>query len=281
MDDCTFRIVERRSLLRLTLFAALVGLFLTPIDALAQSKWIWTPKQDPGNANYSDCFFRKKFSLVRPENSELFIVAGDKYELYINGELVSKRDSYGTAQKLDVTDFLLPGVNLVAAKVAHFEGQEVGFAMRLRVLEKGEKAWRHLKTDKTWKTRQRSQPQWFSTSFNDLGWLPAKELKLATTIGSVGQVATSRTPKTAPTPKSVPAQTTAPAQRATLSQAASSSSKPQPTVDPKVKTGLPPIKQISSIKPNSGSVPNGTPVEKKSGVVKAGAEIHIASQVYD
>ena len=217
----------------------------------AQSKWVWTPKQDTANANYSDCYFRKKFSLVKPKKSELFIAAGDKYELYINGQMVSKRDSYGSPQKLDVTEFLLPGVNLVAVKVSHFEGQSVGLAMRLRVLERGEKAWRHLQTDKTWKTRQQPQQQWYSTSFRDLGWLPAKELQLASAISPAsngatqGSSNTSNSKSTAATPVSA--------------------QKPLEASTTTNKSKLPPIRKVQRVASGT-EAPKSAPGEAGKGV---------------
>ncbi len=149
---------------------------------LSKSNWIWSPKQDPETSSYSDCFFRKKFTLIRPEASELYLAAGDEFELYINGQLASKNESLGKFEKINVNHLLRPGVNLIAVKVAHLEGEQVGLALKLRIREAGESRWRSLYTDSTWKTRLDDQHNWFSTNFADLGWLKARSIGPATII---------------------------------------------------------------------------------------------------
>ena len=188
MDDRIFRFAGALSghslrpqwLRQFALFAvALTCILIQNNDAVGQSKWIWSPRQETENAGQTECYFRKKFSLVRPEKSELFITAGDRFSLFINGQLASEGDSFGSVQKLDITPFLRPGVNLVAARVVHQNSDRVGLAIRLRVLESGESRWRSLITDGSWKTRLRPIDGWKSITHNDLGWLRAAEIQVA------------------------------------------------------------------------------------------------------
>ena len=149
-----------------------------------ESHWIWSPQQDVNNLQKSECYFRKKFTLVRPEQAELHIAAGDRYQLYINGRIASEGDSFGSASQLDVTSLLEPGVNLVAVKVEHEDSSRVGLAIKLRVREKDESRWRSLVTDASWKTRVKQISQWKSTGYNDIGWLAAQQLEAATLFES-------------------------------------------------------------------------------------------------
>jgi len=81
--------------------------------------WIWTPKTSIAKQATppAECFFRKKFTLIGPEKAELIFSAGDEYEIYLNNRLVSRGQSFGKSKNVDVTEFIEPGVNLVAARV--------------------------------------------------------------------------------------------------------------------------------------------------------------------
>ena len=184
MDDCElsttfFRmwLASRRTLMFGVMLIA--NLILSDASLLGdQPHWIWSPKtigaadlNSPG-----DCYYRKKFTLIRPLDAELEVAAGDEYEIFINGRLATRGQSFGSTTKMDVAAYLQPGVNLVAAKVRHHDGDRVGLAMQIRVKEKGETRWRSLKTDRTWKTRTKTVAAWTSSAYNDLGWLNAQEI---------------------------------------------------------------------------------------------------------
>ena len=160
--------------------AAVAVMVTTEATSIAQqASWIWSPRSDVDQYQRAECYFRKKFTLVRPEKCQLFIAAGDRYQLFINGRLASEGESYGAPTELDVTSFLQPGVNLIAAKVEHIDGDLVGLAIKFRVKEKGEIRWRSLVTDGTWKSRIKEIETWKSTSLNDIGWLATKEIQPA------------------------------------------------------------------------------------------------------
>ncbi len=185
---------------RITLLAPvmLTMLFAFQLPLHGQdSYWIWSPQQDVKNLQKAECFFRKKFTLVRPEQAELHIAAGDRYELYINGRMASEGESFGNATQVDVTSLLEPGVNLVAVKVEHDDSSRVGLAIKLRVREKNESRWRSLVTDESWKTRDKQVEQWKSTGYNDMGWLSARQVEAATVFEAATAQANSNLPRVA------------------------------------------------------------------------------------
>lgn len=143
-----------------------------------QPHWIWSPmKTGAVDLNsQGDCHFRKKFTLIRPEKAVMEITAGDEYEIFINGRLATRGQSFGSTSKMDVAAFMQPGVNLVAVKVRHHDGKQVGLALRIRMKERGETRWRSLTTDATWKTRIAHVEAWRSSAYNDMGWLKAQAL---------------------------------------------------------------------------------------------------------
>lgn len=175
--------VQRRMLFGLTL---LLGCLLGQAEATAQkAQWIWSPKVDnvAEGQPQGACYFRSKFTLIKPEKAELIYAAGDEYELYINNRLVSKGESYGSESKLDVFSYVQPGVNLIAVKVNHLSSAQPGVAMKVRVKERDETRWRSMVTNDTWKTRNQSVTGWKQNSYNDLGWLKARVLADATDLG--------------------------------------------------------------------------------------------------
>lgn len=136
---------------------------------------IWSPRLGSQEVTAADheCYFRKKFTLIRPESAEIILSAADGYELYVNGKRVGAGLSAGETVRLDATRWVEPGVNLIAIKVQHFESSEPWLAMKFRVKERGEVRWRSLVTDESWKTRISYAPAWSSLRFNDLSWIPA------------------------------------------------------------------------------------------------------------
>jgi len=151
----------------------LLFLSLCRFSAGQESNFIWSPQIDAAAANGSKVFYRKRFSLVNPEKAQLHLAAGDSYNVFINGQQIIEGQSYGTKSTVDVSEFLVPGINTVAAQVKHIESDAVGLAIRLRVKESGEVRYRSLITDASWKSYIREVQGWQQPRFNDLAWLSA------------------------------------------------------------------------------------------------------------
>ena len=182
MEDRKFRssVIGACNPLRTLMFglAILAGFSFVGATNADEPQWIWSPKQTNinGTASHGECYFRKKFTLIRPMKAELEIAAGDEYEVFINGRMATRGQSFGSQTKIDVSAFMQPGVNLIAAKVRHHDGSQVGLAMKCRVQENGESRWRSLLTDENWKTRITPAEAWKNSSYNDMGWLRAKSI---------------------------------------------------------------------------------------------------------
>ena len=168
------RATTRTSMFAIVLAAAFLAVRASPVAG--EAHWIWSPKgtTSVGVKSQGVCHFRKKFTSLRPETAELEVAAGDDYVIYINGRLAAQGRSNAVTEKYDVKDFMEPGVNLLAIKVRHNSGKQVGLAVRLRVKEVGEPRWRVLRSDESWKTRVNSIEGWKIASYNDIGWLNAR-----------------------------------------------------------------------------------------------------------
>ncbi len=184
MDDLKQNTCQKNPLrLKHICFAMAICLvtMTTSVASAQEANYIWSPQLDASQtgSESSEVYYRKRFSLAKPEKAELHVAAGDQYEVYLNGQLVCRGESYGTKVKLDVSDSILPGINTVAAKVRHINGTTRGIALRLRVKEKGEVRYRSLVSNNTWKTYTRAVDSWQNSRFNDLSWLQANELGVA------------------------------------------------------------------------------------------------------
>lgn len=141
--------------------------------------WIWTPHKSgiPGAKPQGECYFRKKFTLVGPQKAEIVFAAGDEYEIYLNGRLATRGQSFGEQVKIDVTELIVPGVNLLAAKVRHYGGERVGLSLKFRVKEKADVRFRSLQTDESWRTRTSEVAQWTRNTYNDMAWIKAQTIR--------------------------------------------------------------------------------------------------------
>ena len=141
--------------------------------------WIWSPRLDVTTAaGQGEVYFRKKFTLLKPEKAELTLAAGDEFELYINGEMIANGHSYGTPTTFDPTPFLEAGTNLVAVRVKHLDSKHVGLAFKMRIKEAGEVRYRVLRTDSTWRSYTALAHEWYKSRFNAKSWLSSKPIDL-------------------------------------------------------------------------------------------------------
>jgi len=130
--------------------------------AEVDASWIWSPTMDASStADQGEVYFRKKFTLVKPEKAELVLAAGDEFELFINGELIANGHSYGAVTKFDPMPFLESGTNLIAVRVKHLDSEHVGLALKMRIKEAGEVRYRVLRTDSTWRSYTAKAYQWY------------------------------------------------------------------------------------------------------------------------
>ena len=139
---------------------------------------VWTPHVSNGDSNssFGTCLFRKKLLLNDPAEGQIFISAKDRYELFLNGQLVHRGESSGSPVKVDVNDLLIAGTNVIAVQVTHRTSPTAGLAVKFRVREQDESRWRSLTTDGTWKTSLSPVGNWYGVDYQDQDWEKANKL---------------------------------------------------------------------------------------------------------
>lgn len=138
---------------------------------------IWSPLNQPGESPSGTCFFRKKFTIVKPEQGELLFDSRDQLTVFLNSrqiDLTAGEIQTDGLAKIDVSRWLRPGVNVIAVALNGSGREGTGLALRLRVKETGEVKWRVLVTDESWLTRTEELPSWQNSSYEDVTWLKAR-----------------------------------------------------------------------------------------------------------
>lgn len=179
MQDHLFRPRYIR-LAAFTFLVALLGSYSQAVGA-EEPDWIWTPKTSVGKTarGITECYFRKKLTLVGPQQAEMIFAAGDEYTIYLNDQLAARGQSFGETQTVDVSKLIEPGVNLIAIYIRHYDSVQPGLSLKFRVKERGETRWRSLETDSSWKTRIVPSQSWTENTYNDLGWIAARQTSAA------------------------------------------------------------------------------------------------------
>jgi len=134
-----------------------------------EAEWIWSSSHSKTNVPRTACYFRKAFSLSKPEKGQIAIVADDEYELYINGRRVGSGNNSKKLTSYDVTRFLSSGRNTIAVKVTNTSGKTAALAARVQVKQQ-QAEWVTYSTDMTWRTNLRPLPLWNTTVYNDRRW---------------------------------------------------------------------------------------------------------------
>lgn len=143
-----------------------------PVSRAADPQWIWSPAHEKGAAPTGDCYFRKTFRMYGPEGGQLALAADNKFEVFVNGDLVGSGADWRKMQQWDVTKHLRVGLNVVAVRVTNTEPGAAGLAGQLVVKDRSG-SWENVPTDDTWRTSVREFANWKLADYPDRDWLAA------------------------------------------------------------------------------------------------------------
>lgn len=148
------------------------------VQLLPAAKWIWYPRGSPAEAAPSETiYFRRTFDVATDRKIKRAVaqVAGDNsYEFYANGLKVTQGGSFVSAANLDVTSFLTPGKNLLAAAGINGGSPDnpASFIATVKIeYETGEP--QTIITDGEWVVTDQAIPGWELPEYQDTGWVKA------------------------------------------------------------------------------------------------------------
>ena len=122
-----------------------------------------------------DRYFRYVFKLPpdNPISAKLIVSVDHSYTLYLNGNQISQGNDWRKVDKLEVTDLLQLGENVIAIKGTN-EGKianPAGIILAIRVqYQNGEEVV--IKSDQHWvSTADEPSPNWTATDFDAENWV--------------------------------------------------------------------------------------------------------------
>jgi hypothetical protein len=146
--------------------------------------WIWYPEGNPAiDAPAAKRYFRNTFEIRESEpigDAHLWITADDRFVAYVNGKRVAAGADWQTPQKVEVTDAIRLGNNVLAIEAENLPAQSsnpAGLLVQLRVRNYAGESYVKL-LDGAWrcaKDTESANAKWTTLTFNDSDWVTAKE----------------------------------------------------------------------------------------------------------
>ena len=147
-----------------------------------EAQWIWATGSSLTQpiAEGETCLFRKPINLRVPAEGRIEIAADDRYELFVNGQMVGSGSSARQMTQFDITDYMEIGRNVVAIRVVNTHGSTAALAARVSVRPLEGAKWYNFNTDSSWRTTTEDSPMFETVVFNDRLW------GAAATFGKLG-----------------------------------------------------------------------------------------------
>lgn len=150
---------------------------------LKAAKWLWSSDKAREGVPPQTIYLRRVWSLAeRPARAQAIFTADNSFELFLNGKSVGKSDNWSAPVKLDVTDSLAAGKNIVAVKAANGgSGPNPAGAIGEIVLVAADgKPAAMLSTDDSWQVSDSEVAGWLKSDFDASSWKAAAVLGDAT-----------------------------------------------------------------------------------------------------
>ena len=138
--------------------------------------WIWHPTEIGIN---KDVYFRKQFNLPTEkqiQEAQIKTTADNNFTLYLNEEEIGEGKTHAKLYKFDGKPFLRPGDNLIAIRAANAAGDICGLVFSLKITFTDGSDF-FVNSDKSWRTKSKSESGWATLSFKDKKWGKAKVIE--------------------------------------------------------------------------------------------------------
>ncbi|MGH9162110.1 MAG: DUF1549 domain-containing protein, partial [Vicinamibacteraceae bacterium] len=146
-------------------------------DADTTARWIWFDARQSGRPALpppGTYYFRRSFSLPHApvEDASLLVSVDHGFRLFLNGDFVAAGDDWRQVQRLDVTDRLSAGVNLLAIQGENAGNvpNPAGILLDMRVTLADGSVLR-VTSNKAWTASDKEPPEgWQRLAFDDRSW---------------------------------------------------------------------------------------------------------------
>jgi putative heme-binding domain-containing protein len=149
-----------------------------------EAEWIWLNDSEKESIQTGATgFFRKPINLKKPAVGRVTISADDVYELFVNGRRVGSGSSSRKMDQYDISQYLVVGRNVIAAKVDNTRGNTAALVARVEIRPTDSQRWYTFSTDPSWRCTAAAVPMWQTALFNDSSWAIVQSFgKLGSTV---------------------------------------------------------------------------------------------------
>lgn len=145
---------------------------------IAEASWIWFDAMEDGRRVFAppgQYHLRHKFNLPAGKDireARLLISVDERFELYLNGEVVDRGNDWRQVGRLDVSQQLKAGENLLAVEASKggTTAEPAGVLLNLQITYSDDSQFEVSSNDQ-WKVLNREPgPEWTSVSYDDSEW---------------------------------------------------------------------------------------------------------------
>jgi len=150
-----------------------------PFDSqIAEASWIWFDAREDGRTAFAppgQYHLRHTFELPADRNIEearLLATGDERFELYLNGEMIGRGNDWRRVQRMDVTGQLNAGTNILAVKAEKGgpTAEPAGVLLNLHIIYP-DGSREEVSSNDEWKIINREpEPGWVSSSVDDSDW---------------------------------------------------------------------------------------------------------------
>jgi len=137
--------------------------------------WVWAPTQDTTPPEGA-CYMRGSLTLpdgAKVKSAEIAITADNLFSLYVNGKYAGQGDSdpdgWNKPRRLDVTDMLQAGKNVLAVEAVNTAPGPAGVILKLSA-ELADGRQMTFATNPDWRSTDKQVKDWQLPGFDDTHW---------------------------------------------------------------------------------------------------------------
>ncbi|MEX0906513.1 MAG: DUF1549 domain-containing protein [Balneolaceae bacterium] len=149
-----------------------------PFDTqIAEASWIWFDALEDGRNVFAppgQYYLRHTFELPAEniDEARLLVSVDERFELYLNGEMISEGNDWRQVERIDVSGHLTTGENILAveAEKGGTTAEPAGVLLNLQITQ-SDGGWHEVSSNNEWKIiNQEPDPAWIVAGFDDNDW---------------------------------------------------------------------------------------------------------------
>ena len=147
------------------------------VEVISDVDWIWYPEPGPPPGTR---LFRRTIRIdpgQKIQAARLLVAADNLSQMFLNGQLLGRANSFRSATEFNLAKRLKPGANALAVSVQNMgEGPNPAGLLAILKIDFAQGAPLVLKSDVAWKAAKQESSGWQNADFDDSKWVAAKRV---------------------------------------------------------------------------------------------------------